>query len=260
MVMIPLSGTGVQAEPGRFGIKTWGRDIVAGGTSADFDAPIIDGHRIDRLLTWGPSRQSAGQADRLLSGAHAVQVRLVHVLAPIGMEPEAFPMGIGGLHEDDWPFLRRLETMPRSRFWAKWPITDRWSLAGDAGQRTAFWLSRWLPHFDVSFELYLSQMRASHRGDNGIVTTLSVITSGAPTSSEVLIADTSTGLADPASYALTSGDLEALGPGDLLFEYHPIRTGKFGALSRPVSAPNALTTVGTFQELLPRRPWSASTP
>ena len=237
------------------GTTAWSFRVVGGGPQ--FDSPFIDGDKLDAVNTWTVTNPGRGVRRQTLANSHVIQASLQHALATIDTRAPVVAFNVNVKFEEDWQTIK--ESRASVRFTALWPVTDIWGLTGEAGQRTTFFLARTLPWEDITFAQVGAQLDASFKPNVGAEVPLTVITVGIPTSTELLVPSTISdpSFTDAADYTVTSGDLEANGPGRLRLRYNPTRFGTL-TVGDAVPTSNALTFAASFAEALPLRRWEDS--
>jgi hypothetical protein len=248
---VDLAGVGLGKTAGLTGGPgSWDLKILGGGAS-----PFkIDGWQMGALTVFSGVRSGAANTSATLGGGVLAQVGLVSPTAPEGVRGETFTVTIPADHVRDLKAMLDAVTAGVVRLTMFWPIIDRWALPGEAGQRTAFAISRHFPAIDLEpFEWRdvdnLAPVFVPDDGSGEVQ--LEVIATGSPTSSQVLIADSCTSLDDEASYRVDTGDLSALGPGYLKLLYQPVRSVAIESLSRSNPARGALDLSFSITETLP---------
>lgn len=238
------------------GPSSWPFPVEGGGTSGFI---VVNGERLDETgAPFGVSKEPAGNIVATLARTGLAQSVVISPYAPIGASPDVFSISVPGISSLDWKTLERAHSLAQSRVLARWPVSDRWGLPGEVGQRQTFFLSRYLPPAsDLLPSEWTPYLEAEFFPNGGPAVPLSVITSGTPADDELLLADEFLDFDDVASYSASTGDLSALGPGQLVLRYDATRFGQL-SLARTVPTFNALSQVVTFTEALPRRTWADS--
>lgn len=192
-----------------------------------------------------------GQTITMVSGGSVFQRTAADRLAPVTIAPDSWAMALEGITDAEARMLQRLKGISTANpveMFIEQPRTCEWAIT--AG-RTSWTLDRSTAFGLVAYADY-TPTAAITDVTGGNETALTVITTGTPTSTELLIDSTTTN-----GTTVTTTNLSASVGKLLVLTYHPLRLVTIAELEREYSAPDVGKQNASLElvEYVPARVW-----